>query len=322
MRARGIGKGDLAIAVVLAGTMCAASLLFDPKTRLSGEMGICLPSPNLWDIIPIWSWGANTLLIVLMAVGCFVLNRHFNFIRSTEPVLPGMFLVLVASNPWNDVSLCASTLLCVVVMLCLTLLFGCYRSTNATQEIFLIATFLSIGSMCQYAFLPFIVPMVAAAIIMKAFRLKEALALLMGLVVPYWIGIGFGLIRLDSFRLPEFSNLFGGFAETPDLILLLSSTGLAMLIGLLLGFNNSMKLYAGNSRVNALNMAISLTGLTSIICIIVDFSNMMAYISTLYFAVAVQIANLCALWTFKREWVVCLIPVVVYVGFFVAMLFV
>lgn len=321
MRYQGIGKRGLAISILLMAAMCAASFLFAPDTRLTGESGICLPSPNLWEIPPIWSWGANTFLLGAIAAGAFFLNRYYNFIRSTEPVLPTMFFVLAASNPWNDTHLTAATIICAVNLLSLAVLFGCYRKQNATQEIFIIATFISIGSMCQYAFLPFILPIVAGAIIMKAFRIKEFFALIMGLIAPYWVGLGFGLITPDHFNIPEISNLFTGFAAPPDLIILMLSVGVASFIGLLLGFNNSIKLYAGNSRVNALNMTISLIGVMSMICVIVDFTNMMAYLTTLFFTVAVQIANLCALWTIKREWIVGVVPTVIYIGFFLVMLF-
>lgn len=301
--------------------MCAASFYFFPDTRLTGESGICLPSPNLWDIPRIWSWGVNTFLLGAIAAGAFFLNRHFNFIRSTEPVLPAMFLVLAAANPWNDTHLCASTIICAVNLLNLAILFGCYKKQNATQDMFIIATFISIGSMCQYAFLPFILPIMAGGMVMKAFRFKEFCALLMGLIAPYWVGIGFGLIPLPDITVPEISNLFNGYVAPPDLIALFLSIGIAAFIGLLLGINNSIKLYAGNSRVNALNMTISLMGLTTMICILVDFTNMMAYLSTLYFTVAVQIANLCALWTIKREWIIGAVPAAIYIGLFLFMLF-
>lgn len=321
MKYQGIGKRGLAISIILMAAMCVASFLFDPGQRLTGESGLCLPSPNLWDINPVWSWGINTFLIGAIAAGSFFLNRYYNFIRSTEPVLPTMFLVMAAANPWNDSYLSASTIICAVVVLCLAVLFSCYRKPNATQDIFIIATFISIGSMCQYAFLPFIFPMVAGAIIMKAFRIKEFFALLMGLIAPYWVGIGLGLLPLESFRFPEITNLFSGSVASPEIVTLFVSIGFMAFIGLVLGFNNSIKLYAGNSRVNALNMTISLTGVMSMICIIVDFTNMMAYLTTLCFTVAVQIANLCALWPIKREWIVGAVPTLIFVILFLFMLF-
>ena len=316
----GIGKKGMVLAAIAAGIMCAVAFYFGPDTRLSGELGICLPSPNLWNIPPLWSWIINTLSLGAIATGAYFLNRHFNFIRSTQPVVPALFLVLTASNPWICNHLSVSTLVCAVNVFNLAVLFSCYRERNTTQQMFLIGTMVSVGSMVEYAFLPFLIPYIASAIIMKAFRIKEFLAMGMGLVAPYWVGLGLGLISPEWFRLPELSDLFNGKVEAPELFVLMLSLAVAAFIGVILGLNNSIKLYAGNSMVNALNLAISLVGLMSILCIIVDFTNMTSYIATLYFTVAVQIANLCALWHIRKEWIVSAVPAAVYIGFFIAMM--
>lgn len=249
-----------------------------------------------------------------------MLNRHYNFIRSTQPVLPALFVVLAASNPWATSYLSSSTIVCAVNLLAISIMFSCFRLCNATQQLFVVATLISVGSMFQYAFIPYILAYVASAIQMKAFRIKEFLAMGMGLIAPYWVGIGLGLVRLDSFSMPEITNLFNGFAHASDIFTLLLSAVVAIFLGLILGLNNSIKLYAGNSRVNSMNLTISLVGVVSIICIIIDFSNMMAYLTTLYLTVAVQVANLGALWHFKREWLLTFIPGVIYIVFFVILL--
>ncbi len=317
----GIGKSGLAIAALTAAAMCCATLFFSPSAHLEGMLGLCLPSPNLWQIPRLWSWGANTLLLGLCAAALWLLNRHYNFIRSTEPVLPAMFIIMAASCPFTDATLDASTLICCANILSIAVLFSCYRQQNATQEMFLIGTFVAIGSMTQYAFIPFLLPFCAGAIVMKAFRIREFLALGMGLIAPYWIGLGFGLITPADFRLPELSNLFGGFADSRDLFTLLLAVGITAFFGFFFGINNSIKLYAGNSRVNALNLVISMTGLTAMICMVIDFSNMTAYWATLCFSTAAQLANLCALWNFWRIRLVCAIPAIIYISLFVAMLF-
>ncbi len=319
-RYKGIGKSGMVLAALVAAAMCVVAFLFGPDSRLSGEQGICLPSPNLWGIPAIWSWLINVAMMMAITTGTFLLNRHYNFIRSTQPVLPAMFVVMVASNPLITTYLSSSILICAMNLVALSVLFGCYKTRNATQQMFLIGTLFSIGSMCQYAFIPYIIPYVIGAIIMKAFRIKEFLALGMGIIAPYWVGVGLGLVPPDTFRMPEISNLFNGFAPSSDLFILMLSVGIAAFFGLLLGLNNSIKLYAGNSRVNALNMTVSLVGVTSIICIVVDFSNMVSYIATLYLTFAVQVANLCALWNFKSEWLIVFVPAVVYTGFFIAMM--
>ena len=308
------------IAVIAMLAMTALSFVFRPDEKVSGELGICLQSPNLWQINPVSSWLMNTVLIGAVAAGGFFLNRTYNFIRSTQPVLPAMFLVLAGSNPWLNYYLSSSTLICVVNLLALSMLFGSYASRNATQPMFVIGTLFSIGSMFQYAFLPMIVAYVLGAIMMKAFRFKEFLALGMGLVAPCWIGIGMGLLNLEWFTFPEITNLFSDFAKASDIFVMALSVGVAAFFGAILALNNSIKLYAGNSRVNACNMTITMLGIVSVICIIVDFSNMLAYLGTLYFSVAVQVANLCALWKLRREWLAVAIPSLIYVGFFVVML--
>lgn len=316
----GIGKKGLCIAIILMIAMCFSSFFLWSGQRISGETGICLPSPNFWQLDPLISWISNTVLLGCIATGALLLNRHYNFIRSTEPVLPALFLVLAASNPWNDNYLSAATLICAVNLLCISVLFSAYKARNATQELFVIGTLLSVGSMCQYAFLPFIPAYIIAAIVMKSFRIKEFFAICMGIIAPYWVGLGLGLISLEQFQLPEITNLFTGFTETDELFLLILSIVFAMFIGVVLGLNNSMKLYAGNSRINAMNMTISIVGLTAGICILIDFNNMISYVTTLYFSVALQVANLCALWKLRKEWIVVAVPALLYVVLFVIMI--
>lgn len=307
----------MTLAIVIAGAMSLCAYLFSPSVTYFSDNGICLPSPDLWNLSPLWSWIVNTLLVGMITAGLYFLNHHYNFIRSTEPVLPAMFLILATSNPWISGRLSASTLICGVNLISLWIIFDCFRSRNATKNIFIIATFYSIGSMCQYAFLPYLLAIIGGAIVMKAFRFRELLALGMGVIAPYWIGIGLGLIDISWFRMPELNNLLNVIPEKSELFALVLSIGLAIFLGLLLGLNNSIKLYAGNSKINAFNLTINFIGLVSAICIMVDFSNMLAYLTTLYASVAVQIANLCALWKFRHEWIVTAVPAVIYIGFFI-----
>ena len=182
---------------------------------------------------------------------------------------------------------------------------------------FVTATFISIGSMFQYAFLPMAVWVLIAAVILKIFRPKEVAAFILGLLAPYWIALGFGWIHFSEFRMPEPAPLFGENIDPANLFVIMLSTGFAIFIGIAIGISNSLRIYAGNSRVNAFNSVISWLGIVCAACIIIDFNNILAYLATLYFAVAVQFANLCALWQFKHEWLVILLPSAVYILFFI-----
>ena len=308
------------MAVVIATAMCVLSFIFQPELPLGGTPGLCLPSPAYWIKDPFLSWIINFLIMGSTAILIYFVNQTYNFVRINQPVLPALFLLLTAANPWITNVLNTSMIMALVNILCLSILFGAYKSTNATQEMFLIATFLSLGSMFEYAFLPMGLAYLLGALIMKALRLKELLAFFMGLVAPYWVGLGFGILKLEWFRMPEITYLFADRELALEIFLLLVSVAVVIFIGICTGMSNSIRLYAGNSRVNAMNLAISVLGSLCVICILIDFNNILAYLATLYFTVAVQLANLCALWQMRHEWIVVGVAAIIFIGFFAAMI--
>lgn len=169
--------------------------------------------------------------------------------------------------------------------------------------------------MVQYAFLLMIPVYIVVGVLLQTMHFKEVMAFCMGLAAPFWVGIGLGLLPLDSFTLPEFSIFFAR-PVGKDLFVLLINIGLTMLFSLIIGLNALVKLYAGNSRILILNNIIAVLGLASCIGIIVDFNNMTAYLGTFYFAAAFQIANLFTLWHIPRSKVVLSIIIIAYTSLF------
>lgn len=315
----GIGRPGMTVAVAAAAVMFIISFLVPAPFSISGNFGICLPSPDLWNINPVASWILNIALAAACTIGTWLLNRSFNFIRSTQPVLQALFLIMVAANPWITGELSSSLLLCLINIIGLALMFRDYSSPNATQDLFAIGTFLGIGSMFQYGFIPMMPAYVLMAVAMKNLRIKEFIAFLLGIAAPFWVSIGLGIIPLENFQLPEIVPLFINYDNALEIFLLVASTGIAIFLGVMTGLFDSVRLYAGNSRVNAMNVCVSILGIFSIVCVVVDFNNMLVYLATLYFTVAVQLANVCALWNMKHQWLVTAIPALIFIGFFVAM---
>ena len=307
----------MALAAVIAAAMCLLSFLFPPDRPFPGQPGICLPPPSAWDLSPLVSWILNIALLGTITVGIWLLNQKYNLIRTTEPVEQVIFLIFVASNPWITAHLSSSLILCGAIIISLWILFGCYDSPNATHQMFAVATFVSVGSMFQYGFLPFIAFFIITAGIMKIFRLKEMIAFFLGLVSPYWVGVGLGWIPLSYFRLPSLSPLLENTSMMLEIFFLMASVATAIFIGLICGVIDSVKIYAGNSQVSAMNNVVYWLGFICVACVLVDFNNMFTYIPTLYFTVAVQLANLCALRKFKHEWLVTFLPSLVFIGFFI-----
>lgn len=312
----GIGIPGVVLAVLIASAMCVLSLIFHPVEIQTVQYGLCLPSPDSWDINPILSWIINFIILGAMTLLLWVINKNYNFVRTTEPALIVIFLIMVASNPFFTQAINTSMLLGLANLICISIVFDSYSSRNATQQMFILGLVSGLGSMFQYAFLPMAFIYFIWALFMKVMRIKETLALLIGVGCPYWIGLGSGLLRWSQFHFPSLNSLFVFGKDHSDFIFLIAGIAFAIGLGFILTLINSMKLYAGNSKVNAMNLCISALGAGSAICVFLDFDNMLAYIITLYMTCAVQIANICALWNPKMPWLVSVIPSIFYIMIF------
>ncbi|MDE5869351.1 MAG: hypothetical protein K2H18_03880, partial [Muribaculaceae bacterium] len=185
-------------------------------------------------------------------------------------------------------------------IVCLVSIFNCYKSRNATQEIFLVATMLSLGSMFQYAFIFLMPGYIIMGLMLKCFRFREFVAFLMGICAPYWIAVGMGLVPLEAFHIPEFTNVAVGVTSASDLLVGTVTIGVTALIGILMALNNAVKLYAGNTQRRLYNNAISVLGLICVAGMILDYTNLSTYLASFYMTVAVQIGNTFALWNIRK----------------------
>lgn len=309
------GPGSMVSAIVASIIMIAATALLLPVYRSDDEFGICFTIP--WDIIPSWlDVAINTLLIALAVVLAFLFNKKHSFVRSTEPILPVTLAILLTSNPLVTSYAGIPMLMLIVNLICLDILMRCYAVQNATTSMFAIATYLSVGSMIEYAFLPFMLVYPVMGIMCKVMRVKEWVAYLMGLVAPYWVVLGFGLITVSDFQLPQYpmqvSLGFGG----EHMIFIYISLCTLVLTGMLMTVNNSILIYAGNMRIRTFINMVNLLGIVCVACMILDFDNFGAYVASFCFAASVQIANFFAMRRIEQSsiWFWCLLSV--FIAFF------
>lgn len=319
MRQKAVGKPGFTIAIALAVAFCVISYFFWPYPRLAGRFGVCLPSPNEWTVNPQASWMINSILMIGCGIALAFLNRAYSFVKSTDYVLSSSFIVLATSNPWLTTYLNTSTILVTINLICLMIMFATYKKRNATQEVFSVATLLSLGSMIQYSFLAMIPAYIGVAAVMKCLKGKESVAFILGLAAPYWVGIGLGLVPIDSFRLPEFSNLFEEYTNKTDLFMEILNVGSIAVVSILLGLNNAVKLYAGNSQIRAMNNAVNIVAGMAMLAMMFDFRNLPAYMATLYLGAAVQLGNLMALFNIRKGWITMTVGAVLMTSFFIAM---
>ena len=287
------GPGSLTAGIVAAIIMIVATALLMPSLRPDAEPGLCLSVPYAW-LAPQLGCAVNALLIALAVILAVLSNRKHSFVKSTEALLPTAMAVILASNPVNTSYLGSPVVMLIVNLICLDIMMKSYNSQNATTQMFAVATYLSLGSMVQYAFLPLMLIYPVMAGMAKVLRVKETVAYLMGLVAPYWVALGFGLISFSDFRVPQFlSNIPN--ADGNYLILVFISLCTLALVGLMMTLNNAMLIYSGNMRVRTFNNMINLLGFSCALFMLIDFDNFGAYASSFCFAVSVQISNFFAM---------------------------
>lgn len=294
------GPASVAAGILAGICMIIAGGLIIPRQRPDGDLGICLPSPNLWPDVT-WEYALNAILIGAAVLIVFFLNKKFAFVKGAETMLPTAMAVLLASDPLVTSGFGTPVIMLLVNLTCLWTLMGSYRSSNATHSMFAVATYLSLGSMFQYAFLPMMIIWPVMAAMSKVLRAKEITAYLMGLVAPYWVVLGLGIVTFSDFNIPQFFITFPDTESGEYIFLILLSLGTMALVGLTMALNNAMMIYSGSVRVRIFNNMINLLGLWCFLCMLVDFGNIGAYASTFTFAVSVQIANFFAIRRIPRS---------------------
>lgn len=292
---------DLAAMTIIAAAMIAVSGLTPLFPSASTPYGFCLPSPNLWGLAPAIGWSINTFLLLVCAAAWVFLNKEYTLVKGTDHITLVAFLVLVGSNPLCTERLTTGSILLAVTVLCLAILFSATHRLNCTHQIFAIYTFLSVGSMFQYAFIPMMAVFFIASLIMKTMRAKEFVAMLLGIAAPYWVAVGLGIVRFTDFRLPEVSYMFSDFTASTRNLTLIINIGFSLILALVTWTANNVAAFAGNKEARARNNVVSLLIFTTALFIIFDFNNMTAYLPTFYFALAVQTGNFFAYHNIRRK---------------------
>lgn len=286
-----MGKEGLLLVVIASIAMAAVAFFIDCPMRAPIDTGICCASPSVWGLTPFWGWVLNLVLLLICTGGIAWLNKEYRIINNSDSVVTGMFMLTAASNIWVSGMLTSTLFVLIANVLCLGILFGCYRQRNATREIFVIGTVLAICSMFEYAVAFFIAAYIIGAVIMQCLSLRSLVAFFMGLAAPYWIALGFGWVRPEDFHVPVCAHIFIGLGDKTELLVGMINVGLTATLALLLALSNSVRLYAGNSRRRLINMTIMMLGAVCLICMIFDFGNITAYLATLYAVTAFQLAN-------------------------------
>lgn len=149
---------------------------------------------------------------------------------------------------------------------------------------FLIALILSTTSLID-AHIIYLLPILVIGLIqMQASSLRTYAAMLIGLIAPYWITWGLGLIELSQIDM----GVLAITPQIPQLHLQLLPVIVVILIGFITGIGNLYSALNEKIHTRATNGFINLLSSYTAILLIVDNANYMQYMPLLNACVALQ----------------------------------
>jgi len=303
-----------ALALIVA---TAVALLMGVQPVQVGSTGLLFSLKGSLFEAGAFSAAINVLCLFVMGGIMMALNKVFSYIRSVTHLFVSAFFLLQLAHPAGLVSFNVGTLLGLVTVMLILPLFASYQDRHCQRNIFLVFTAISAGSMFHYGFLVLIPAFLLGFINMGVFNLKGLLAMLFGLITPFWITLGMGIAKPADFVLPQIDivwNLTGqsvvGLMHL--LALLIAVTGVVLAVMNLMTIMN----YRMQTRVYNAFMVFALV--IAVISLCVDFGNVTVYLTLLCIMVAVQIAHTHTLRTSPFRYLLMLLLIAGCLGFYAA----
>lgn len=300
---RHIHRSPAAIAMMaVAAVYVLISTGLEETLPAQGEQGLCLPPPALWDLARWLDVGGGIVLNGLVLAAMWLINKNFNVLRSNTRLHLGLYAVMAAAAPRLVLNVNSGVALALTVNACVWLLFSCYDDPGRVRRVFLAFMLMSLGGAMQYCFVVYIPFMWVIVAQMRVFSLRAVLASVFGLVTPWVIMLGFGLVAPADIHMPHVTGIFTAFAEDSAYYFLAITAFSAFLLVVAMMLNLSRTI-AYNARARAFNGALTIMALVTICAIAVNYNNLLAYLPLLNACAAYQITHWFVNHRFERQWI-------------------
>ena len=232
----------------------------------------------------------NVFSLFVMGGIMLALNKVFSYIRSVTRLFVSVFFLLQLANPAGLVSFNAGTLLGLVTVMLVLPLFASFQDRHSQRNIFLVFAVIAAGSMFHYGFLVLIPAFVLGFLNMGVFNLKGLLAMLFGLITPFWIVMGMGIVTPADFVMPHVDGIWN-LTDWSDLGMTHILASLIAVMGIVLAVMNLMTIMNYRMQTRVYNAFFVFVLVMAIIALCIDFGNVVVYLALLSLMVAVQIAH-------------------------------
>lgn len=233
----------------------------------------------------------NVTCLVGIGALMLVINKVFNFVRSMTSIFVSVFFLLEMAMPLASNAFNAGTALCMLLVLGVLPLFASYENTHSQGYIYLTMTVLATACMWQWAFVMLILAFAIGFIYVRAMDFRGFLAMLLGLLTPFWIVIGLGLVNpLTDFRPFQISAVWTSL-DLSQMRLMVAWAAVVGLLSLVLTVSNLMTILNYRLQFRVYNAFFIIVTLLSVLAICVDYRDMAMFMPLLNLCLAIQVAH-------------------------------
>lgn len=213
------------------------------------------------ELTPWASAACNVGLSIIIAFLISYLSKAFNVLRSMTMLQGTLFLFLQVGSPASFAAFGSSTLMALTAVICFYLFFSVYGMGDYCQRnVFMAFLLISAGCAIDASYILLIPIFLMASVQMRIFNMRTLMAIFMGIVTPWIIYVGFGLVDFDEIVFPPLSD-FGVLSEGWVTV----SALLSSFIGVFAWVQSIMKLLTYNARSRAMLSVITITMLLSVV---------------------------------------------------------
>lgn len=250
--------------------------------------GLLAPGAGQWLAPTLLNRLLNALLVLVGGVLLLRINNRFSLIQK-HTLLPFIFFLLFELVSPSLTLLGDGNVTAVVLLLLFTLLFHSYQSEKA-QPAFLIMLTLALCTLFCTRTVYYIPLFLIGFAQMRYLSVKSLLGALVGLVTPFWIGIGLDWIAPSQLTrlLPDFDLVIPQTIpyDNPQLWAVV----LTALLGLFSGTTMLYTTFNEKRQIRAYNGFVNLSSVYAALLLILDYRNYTLYLPVLNAAVAMQAA--------------------------------
>jgi hypothetical protein len=280
------GRSFMVLCTVMLVAVATLALSFGVKPLADKGSGLLfsLETPLISD----QTLSATVNVLCLLASGFIMLalNKVFTFVRTMTRLSASAFFLLMMATPGALVSFNMGTVMCLIAAVTMMPLFASFQDRHAQHSIFLVFALTATGAMFHYAFLMLIPAYMIGFANMRALDAEGIIAMLIGLLTPFWIVLGLGFINLFDIALPQWHLL--GKAHVDLLLAIAAATAVG---GITLAVMNLFTILNYRVQTRVYNIFLMILLVMTVIALGVDYHNLAVYLPLLNLLVALQVAQ-------------------------------